>query len=120
MWNRQECLEAGGAVGVGCESQPSSGGLRLTLTKRDSTAEGTADVGALALPVSGSVGSDGSLNIAGHGRMETTVITITNWQPKEIGDTVTGDFTVTFHPDDTAAGAVIVRAAMQNMVKEPK
>ena len=116
-WIRQECTEAGGAAGVGCASQPSTGKLILNLTSPGSSVEGTIYLGEVEVTLASKNISDGTKRVTGWGRVPTSDVTITNWNSNESGGAVTGNFTLTFHPDDATVGTVIVRAAMQDMKK---
>jgi hypothetical protein len=65
------------------------------------------------------LGSDDGTHLAGWTRADGVDVTISNWTATKAGDTMSGSFTLAFHPDDSTAGTVIVKAAMQDM-KEQK
>jgi len=115
QWVRVECVEVGGAVGIGCVSQPASGPLRIEMTDYKSGIGGTLNLGTLDVTFSGIKDADGKVSASGYGREAATDITITNWSGTHAGATMTGSFTLTYHPDETALGPVIVRVAIQDM-----
>jgi hypothetical protein len=117
-WQSQQCTEVGGAIGVGCASRASSGDLHLYIEKSASRVygNGTLYLGEIKVPLTITHGSP--LRLSGVGRIPEGDVTITNWNSKEDGCTMSGNFTLTFHPDDSAAGIIVVRVAMEKMQKE--
>jgi hypothetical protein len=113
-WVRRKCIEAGGAVGIGCASRPTLGNLHVSISPVNTTIY----MGEIKVILTGVENSNGSLRMGGWGRVDTTDVTISNWNSTQTGNAITGNFTLTFHPDDAAAGTVIVRVDMQEMVKE--
>ena len=111
-WVAQECTEAGGAVGIGCASRPSSGDIHLSVYPDRATIY-LGKIKVLLTPVKD---SDGSMHMGGWSRLDNnTDVTISNLDTKQTGHTMTGGFRLTFHPGDSAAGTVVIKAAISNM-----
>lgn len=114
-WVRTTCAESGTAVGVACRSFPDGGGLRLTVAQSVSTISGTVEIGTLPVPVTGLVGSDGSLTLTGSGVVSNVTITVTSWTTRQSGGAMTGAFRFTVVPDPS--GALTMDAGLSGVVK---
>lgn len=116
-WSRQQCSEAGGAVGVGCNTFPLSGGLRLTLTQSGASAQGTLELGSTQIPVTGVVDASGVLRLTGQGRQGGASFNVSAWQSTVSGSALSGTFVTAVIPDDTSLGTVTFTSALQDVVK---
>ena len=118
-WQRTSCTETGGAIGSACSQTPSSGSLRLTLTQTGNNVQGNVEFGSLIIASSGSVNGSGSLSLAGQARLSQGsapgTFTLSNWSTSRSGNSMNGNFTLTFVADNTAFGSQIVQVALQNV-----
>lgn len=106
------CSESGSAFGSGfCSSLGRGGGLVFTPSQSGGTVTGTLGVGGFNIPVSGSLGTDNVLVLAGGGTVTTyTTLTLNAWRSTLAGATMSGAFTYTIVSSQFGLGSVVVTA----------
>ncbi len=115
-WLRSSCSETGGAVGVACNSTPTSGSLRLTLTQTGASVQGSVEVASFLINASGSV-NGGTLTLSGSAHLQSATETISNWSTSRSGDSMTGSFTLAIVADNQAFGSQTLVLTLQNVTK---
>ena len=117
-WVRNGCSESGGAVGAACNATPTTGAFRLNLTQSGGSAQGTVEVGAFTVPLSGSVSNNGTVTLSGNSRLpQGATATVSDWSTRVNGNTMTGSFTLRIVPDDSAFGTQTLQVSLQNVTK---
>lgn len=93
-WAKGACTENAGLTGF-CGGF-NGGSVTITLTQSGSSAQGTLQLGAVQLNVSGPVNSDGSLSLSGQGTVSlngsTGTTSLTAWRSTVSGNTMAGSF----------------------------
>lgn len=105
-------------MGAACATTPSTGSVRLTLTQADSSVQGSVEVAAFVVAVSGSVdGGTMALNGEGRNTAVNATATISNWTATRNGSSMNGTFTLRISAFDPAFGSQTVQASLQNVSK---
>lgn len=117
-WTKTGCSETGGAVGVGCNSIPASGGLTVTLTQSGSTAQGTVLVGVYQMATSGPISASNQLALSGQGKQGGVTTNLASWSTSIASNLMVGSFAYVVAPDDVRLGTVTVQATLQSVVKQ--
>ena len=120
------CSEFLSAVGVFCGVFNEGGSVTLILNQSGPALTGTLEIGTLemgsaSLAVTGSVGSDKLVVLAGTGTLiEGTTVRLNTWRTAVHGAALAGIFTftvVTGPPATSGLGSVTVSAPLREMVK---
>jgi hypothetical protein len=117
-WQRTSCSDTVG--GAGCSATPTSGALRATLTQTGTEAQGTVEFGSVLIGSSGVVNSSGTLSLTGATHIQGSApgtFTLSNWSTSRSGNSMTGNFTITFVADNPAFGSQTLQLSLQNVTK---
>lgn len=115
-WLRQSCSE-NGASGAACASLPTTGSLRLTISQAGANVTGTLELGSYVVAVSGVVGVDGALSLAGQGNAGGVTVSVTNWRTSAAATSMGGTFTYSLVTPGFQFGSATVNAGLQNVTK---
>jgi hypothetical protein len=103
-------------VGVACNSTPTTGGLRVSLSQSGSEVQGTVEFATFVVPATGTV-SGGTLSLSGQARQGGGTGTITNWSTTRSSSTMNGGFTFSIVADNPAFGSQTLSVTLQNVTK---
>ena len=115
-WQRTSCSETGGAVGVACNTTPTTGGLRVSLSQSGNEVQGTVEFATFVVPATGTV-SGGALSLSGQTRQQGATATISNWNTTRSGSAMNGAFTFSIVADNPAFGSQTLSVTLQNVTK---
>lgn len=115
-WQRTSCSETGGAVGVACNTTPTTGGIRVSLSQSGTEVQGTVEFATFVVPATGTV-SGGTLSLSGQAHQQGGTGTISNWSTTRSANAMNGGFTFSIVADIPAFGSQTVSVTLQNVTK---
>jgi len=92
----------------------------VTLTQTGTEVQGTVEFGTVFIGSSGFINANGALTLTGSAHIQGDApgtFTLSNWSTGRSGNSMTGNFTITFVADNPAFGSQTLQLALQNVTK---